>query len=69
MKAKLQSPSEKIVRLWWGDTISPATDIVLLSYQNAYNCRNMLAGFLQACEKFGHLTHEESQDLFEELAK
>jgi hypothetical protein len=66
---KSQNPAEKVVRLWWKETISPAKDVVNLSYQNAYNCRNMLAGFLQACEKFEHLTHEESQDLFQELAK
>jgi len=62
--------AEKIVRVWWKELIYPAVDVThVVPFQNAYNCRNMLAGFLQACEKFEHLTHEESQNLFEKLAK
>ena len=35
--------------------------------QNQYNMMNLLAGFLQACERFGHLTHLEADELFHEL--
>jgi hypothetical protein len=66
----MTADAEKIVRNWWAhDVLIEGKDILLLSSENQYNCRNMLAGFLQACEKFGHLTHDESQELFMELAK
>lgn len=68
----MTTESEKIVRNWWINDLLAKThehDITLMNEQNAYNCRNMLAGFLQACEQFGHLTPEESQKLFKELAK
>lgn len=58
---------EKKVRDWWKDLTN--NNIESLSEQNQYNCRNMLAGFLQACEKFELLTHDESQKLFMGLAK
>ena len=61
--------AEKIVRNWWINNLLEKRDIALMSEQNAYNCRNMLAGFLQACEQFGHLTNEECKSLFKELAR
>jgi len=57
--------AKKIVRNWW-NTLG---DFGLMNEQNQYNCCNMLAGFLQSCEQFGHLSHEESQELFKELTK
>ena len=61
--------AKKIVRNWWINNLLEKRDITLMSEQNAYNCRNMLTGFLQSCKQFGHLTNEESQALFKELAK
>jgi hypothetical protein len=43
-------------------------DFRLMNESNRYNCRNMLAGFLQACERLGCMTHDEAQTLFAELA-
>jgi hypothetical protein len=37
------------------------------SRTNQYNMMNMLAGFLQACEQLGHLTHPEADQLFHDL--
>jgi len=58
---------EEQVQDWWKELTN--NTIELLSDQNQYNCRNMLAGFLSACEKFELLTHNESQKLFMGLAK
>lgn len=35
--------------------------------QNRYNMMNLLAGFLQACERLGCMNHQNADDLFNEL--
>lgn len=57
------------VRSWFTEKVLEGRSIDSLSRQNQYNARNMLAGFLQCCEKFNHLSQVESATLFKELAK
>ena len=61
--------SEEIVRNWFSKDLLKGKDIDILSSENQSNVRNMLAGFLQACEKFDHLSAGEAEKLFMELAK
>ena len=65
----MTTDAKKIVCNWWINNLLENQDITLMNEQEAYNCRNMLAGFLQSCEQFGHLTPEECGSLFKELAK
>lgn len=65
----MTTDAEKIVRNWWINNLLEKKDITLMSEQNAYNCHNMLSGFLQACEQFGHLSNDECKKLFKELVK
>lgn len=52
---------------WWDNSVQDRQQYSEMSPQNKYNCDNMLAGFLQACEKFDLMTHDEAQELFSEL--
>ena len=61
----MTTTADKIVRNWW----NKLGDFKLMNTTNQYNLCNLLAGFLQSCEQFGHLTHDESQALFRELTK
>ena len=57
------SDTKEKVRTFWKDL----GDFPRELRQNQYNMMNMLAGFLQACERFGNLTHQEADELFHEL--
>jgi hypothetical protein len=59
--------NEKI-RLWFHNARN-RQPMSALSEQNQYNVRNLLAGYLQSCEDFGHITHEDAAALFRELAE
>ncbi len=57
-----KNPEEEVRKFW---NSLGAFKSASVEYQ--YNMLNMLAGYLQACETFEHLSHEEAQKLFQEL--
>lgn len=61
--------TEDVVRKWWTTDVQSDQSYKEMSVQNRYNVCNMLAGFLQACEKLELLTHKQAQDLFTELVE
>jgi len=65
----MTTDAKKIVRNWFINNLLEKRDIALMREKEAENCRNILAGFLQACEQFGNLTRDECAELFKELAK
>ena len=64
----MNAETEEKIRLWFHNAKN-RQPMKALSEQNQYNVRNLLAGYLQACEGFGHITHEEAAALFRELAE
>ena len=56
------------IRTWFYDARN-RVPLKCLNAQNQYNVRNLLAGYLQACEGFGHISHEEAGAIFRELAE
>jgi hypothetical protein len=57
--------AKKIARNWF----HKLGDFQLMDRTNQYNTLNLLAGYLQACEEFGHLTHDQAAELFTELTE
>jgi hypothetical protein len=64
----IPSETSKKIRDWFFG-LTDKRPIKSLSFENQYNVRNMLDGFLQACEIFGYITPEEANTLFKELAE
>jgi hypothetical protein len=56
------------IRVWFHNGLN-RQPIDVLEETNRHNARNLLAGYLQACEAFGYITHEDAAKLFRELAK
>ena len=61
--------ARRITEEWFEKTLLEGRSLHSIPSEGRYNCRNMLAGFLQAAEMFGHISHDEAQKIFEELAE
>jgi len=47
--------TDKKIREWFHGCTN-GRNLKSLSFENQYNVRNILAGFLQSCEIFGHIS-------------
>jgi len=63
----MKPETNELIRNWFYQSCLNRQTFKNLNYQNQYNVRNLLAGFLQACETFKHITRDEGTKLFEEL--
>ena len=63
----MKPETNELIRNWFYHSCLNHQTFKNLNHQNQYNTRNLLAGFLQACETFKHITRDEGAMLFKEL--
>jgi hypothetical protein len=67
-RIKMNPETTEKIKVWFHNCID-RRPFKSLSHVNQYNSSNLLAGFLQACEEFGHIDHDEAAILFKELTE
>lgn len=66
-KTKMETETREKITRWFVNDLLGGHEFDETGPQSQENICNLLAGFLQACEIFGLVTHDEAQELFTEF--